>query len=125
VTALRTYNEAIALAPPDLSDNERSRLYSYRGAIFKRLGRLEEARNDLSLGIAWAREDREINDALYNMAGITAMLGRREESLELLKQLISRDSQWSEIVATRNNYFANLKNDPEFNRLTGPDSKKT
>jgi tetratricopeptide (TPR) repeat protein len=124
VAALRAYNEAIALAPLDLSDNERSRLYSYRGAILKRLGRLEEARNDLTLSMAWAREDREINDALYNMAGIAAMLGRTDEALEHLKQLISRDSRWSEIVATRKNYFANLENEPEFKKLTGQIQKK-
>src|SRR5208283_2916161 len=74
--ALRAYSEAIALMPRELPDNDRSRLYAYRGAILKRLGRLEEAQHDLLLAQRWAREAREINDAIYNLAGVAALDGR-------------------------------------------------
>ena len=115
--ALRAYSEAIALAPLGLPDNQRSRLYAYRGAILKRLGRLDEAQQDLLLAQKWAREEREIKDALYNLAGVAALGGRQEEALSLLHELISKDSQWARSVAT-NKYFASLHSNPDFRRLT-------
>lgn len=60
LAALRAYNEAIALAPADLENNTRSRLHAYRGAILKRLGRLDEAEHDLALAQKWATATREI-----------------------------------------------------------------
>jgi tetratricopeptide (TPR) repeat protein len=120
VGALRAYNEAITLAHPDLPDNTRSRLHAYRGAILKRLGRLEEAQQDLSLARRWARDDREINDALYNLACVAALEGSRPDALSLLRELISRDAQWSRVVAEKV-YFASLRHDPEFKELTRVD----
>jgi tetratricopeptide (TPR) repeat protein len=114
--ALRAYSEAIALAPRSLSENDRSRLHAYRGAILKRLGRLEEAQQDLALAQKWAHEDREINDALYNLAGVAALEGRRTDALSLVRQLIGRDSRWIRVLAT-NRYFASMNADPEFVRL--------
>lgn len=116
LAALRAYSEAIALAPRGLSENDRSRLYAYRGAILKRLGRLQEAQQDLVLAQKWAHDDREINDALYNLASVAALDGRNTEALSLVRQLVSRDSQWAQYLAT-NKYFCSLEGDPEFARL--------
>jgi Flp pilus assembly protein TadD len=91
-------------------------LYAYRGAILKRLGRLEEAQQDLILAQKWAHQDREINDALYNLASVAALDGRKAEALSLVRQLVSRDSRWTRYLAT-NRYFCSMEGDPEFARL--------
>jgi tetratricopeptide (TPR) repeat protein len=114
--ALRAYSEAIALVPTGLSKNDRSRLHAYRGAVLKRLGRLEEAQQDLVLAQKWAHADREINDALYNLASVAALDGRNTEALSLAGQLISRDSRWARILA-KNKYFASMEGNPEFAQL--------
>jgi tetratricopeptide (TPR) repeat protein len=116
LSAVRAYHEAIALAPSGLPDNMRSRLFAYRGATLKRLGRYEEALADLGLAKHWAQEKREVEDALYNLACIAALQLRRQDALTLLRELLSRDQQWAPVIAT-NKYFENLRNDAEFNAL--------
>ena len=118
VEALRAYSEAIALSPAELPENDRSRLYAYRGAILKRLGRLEEAQQDLLLAQKWAREEREINDVLYNLAGVAALGGRRAEAISLLRRLVLRDTGWVGIVA-ESRYFKDLQSDPDFRQFIG------
>jgi len=117
LAALRSYNEAIALVPPDLPRNTLSRLYAYRGAILKRLGRLEEAENDLVLARKWATEKQEIEDALYNTACINAMSGRSKEALANLRDLLSRDPSWRDYLRGKTDYFGNLMDTPEFKAL--------
>lgn len=116
--ALRNYAQSIAIAPRDLTQNELSRLYGYHAAILKRLGRLEEAKNGLVLAQRLASEDREINDAMYNMACVLAMSGETEEAISQLRDLIKRDPEWAPFVAG-NSYFENISNEPEFKALTG------
>jgi tetratricopeptide (TPR) repeat protein len=117
IAALRSYSEAIALAPIDLEENTRSRLHAYRGAILKRLKRLSEAEQDLLLARKWARERREIDDADYNLAGVFAMQGRLEEAINVLTQLIDRSPEWYRIVREKNEYFGNLAELPEFRQM--------
>lgn len=117
IEALRSYSEAIAVAPPDLDHNTLSRLYAYRGAIFKRLGRLDEAEHDLLLARTWAREDREAEDALYNMACVKAMKGEADEALRLLRELFARDRSWVQIVSNKKQYFKNLANNRDYSAL--------
>ncbi len=47
LASLRAYNEAIAFLPRDIEPNRKARLFAYRGAMLKRLGRVEEAEADL------------------------------------------------------------------------------
>jgi len=79
---------------------------------------LDEARHDLLLAQSWAREDGEINDALYNLAGIAALQGRTAEAISLVRDLIARDRRWAGVVAGKGEYFASLRHDPEFQELT-------
>ena len=118
MAALRAYNEAIVVAPLDLSRNSMSRLYAYRAALFKRLNRLEEAENDLVLAQKWAVDNEEVEDAMYNMACVKAMSGQTQEALTILHQLVSRESSWREVITQKRQYFANLQNNSEFVGLT-------
>jgi tetratricopeptide (TPR) repeat protein len=119
IRALQAYGAAIAVAPDSLPANLRSRLYAYRGAILKRLGRLDEASQDLELAQRWATEDREIEDALYNRACIAAMAGKPDEAFDILDRLVTRDASWIEVVKTRPSYFGSLYRHPRFAQLTG------
>src|SRR5262249_27463581 len=114
LAALRAYSNAIALAPPSLPSNVRSRLYAYRAALYKRLNRLEEAEQDLVLAQRWATEEREVSDALYNLACVLAMGATPREALPVLKRLIELNSDWARVVRSRTQYFRKLLGDPEF-----------
>jgi tetratricopeptide (TPR) repeat protein len=116
--ALRSLNEAIALVPWDVDRNLYARLFAYRGADLKRLGRLEEAESDLQLARRWASGEYEIRDITYNMACVHALAGRREEMLSELRRLVGHPS-WKLVVQDKSAYFKNFWNDPEFRQLVG------
>lgn len=117
LAALRAYNEAILITPPDLSRNSMSRLYAYRAALFKRLNRLDEAENDLTLAHKWAVDDQEIQDAMYNMACVKAMMGKTEDALRLVRELVWMESSWRKIIRSKREYFVNLWDNTEFQTL--------
>lgn len=114
--ALLEYAAAIALAPDTLPRNTVSRLYSYRGAMLKRLGRIEEAEQDIQLALKLATGPHELNDANWNMACIEAMSGRHSEAVARLRQLIKQDSRWARITQTAP-YFRDLHGTSEFQAL--------
>jgi Tfp pilus assembly protein PilF len=92
LSALRSYNEAIALAlepTAEVDDNYHARLFIYRGAILKRLGRLDEAKCDLELGLSLASADYEKADATYNLVCVHAMRGDKKQLLETLNNALS------------------------------------
>ena len=114
--ALRAYNDAILFAPQDLDENMKGRLYIYRAAIAKRLGRLNEAEADLRIAEAMVSEPYEVDNLRYNLAAVYALMGKRSEVLELVASL--RDSpQLRAVKSHLNDYFLAFRNDPEFNRL--------
>ena len=117
--ALRAHTNAIALAPQSLPSNVRSRLYAYRAAMLKRLGRLEEAEHDLVLAQRWATEDNEIDDATYNLACVLAMGGTPERALPVLRRLMQRSSHWGQVVLSKPSYFQKLSSNAEFQAITG------
>ncbi len=117
IRALQIYSTAIALTPPDISKNVLSRLYAYRGAMLKRLHRLDEARQDLHLARQWAEELREINDAVYNLAGVEAMSGNLDVALSLIRDLVGRDKGFKSIINGRKEYFGSLFGNKEFKAL--------
>lgn len=119
LAALRAYNEAIALAPGELDRGNRSRLHAYRGAVLKRLARLDEAEHDLLLAQKWAAEPREIEDADYNMACVMAMGGRADEAITLVRKLISMNRRWANILRG-SPYFENLAGNKSFAALIAP-----
>jgi tetratricopeptide (TPR) repeat protein len=115
--ALRSYNEAIALSPADLDADTRSRLFCYRGAMLKRLRRLEEAEADLKLALSFAKEPAFYLDAHYNLAGVFAMAGNRDEMLHELSSLKTSRRYKDLVLKNRKSYFAKFSDDPEFLKL--------
>jgi len=111
--SLRNYAQAIAIAPDDLPKNMLSRLYAYHSAMLKRVGRLEEAKSGLALAQKLAVEDREINDAMYNMACVLAMSDEKDEAIQQLKTLIDREPQSVKRI-DGNPYFKSIAQTPEF-----------
>lgn len=110
--ALIAYNDAIALAPRDLRPSVRARLFGYRGAILKRLQRLDEAASDLRLALRWAEGGYESLDAHYNLACVSAMQDDRAGMLEHLTALDDDDGFRSLVASHINDYFRRYKNDP-------------
>ena len=116
LAALRSYNEAIVYLPSDADANIRARLFAYRGAIAKRLSRLDEAEADLLIAQRCATADYEIYDIKYNLASIYAMQGRRNEMFTLVSELIGRPEMLG-IRAHLNDYFSKYATDADFRKL--------
>lgn len=119
LASLRAYNEAIAFSPSDIDANRKARLFAYRGAIQKRLGRLEEAEADLVIAKRYATHDYEVHDIIYNLAGVFALQREREKLLEAVRQLSRRPSQLAAIRAHLLDYFDAYSKDEEFLKLIG------
>jgi hypothetical protein len=119
LAALRCYNDAIAFSPGTLERNLKARLFGYRGAMFKRLGRLDEAMSDLRLAEGLATEPYETEDAKYNIACVLAMKGQADLALDVIRDLVHRDGKWRGIISHRAvTYFKNLASNAAFRALT-------
>jgi tetratricopeptide (TPR) repeat protein len=116
--ALLAYDHAAALMPAKAPRHLRARLYSYRAAAKKRLGRLEEAKADAELARSLANRDYERMDAIYNLASIEAMLGNSDAALMQLRELVRLGGGYL-VNGHLDDYFSSLKDDPEFRILLG------
>lgn len=115
--SIEAYSRAIVY----LSDTEketRSKAYIYRGAMLKRLGKLDEAENDIKFGLSHTSNKHFQSDALYNLACIYAMRNEKDNLYSAIKLI--RQSNVSYIDAIKyhiRDYFINFKEDIEFNKL--------
>lgn len=116
LSSLRSYNDALALAPERLDQNVRARLFGYRGAMLKRLGRLDEAENDLLLAQGLATREYEQKDSAYNLACVYAMTKAKEKMMAVLETL-TRSGEWKAIIGSRKKYFENYWEDEDFRSL--------
>lgn len=112
LASLRAYGDAIALIPKGLNLNTRARLHTYRGAMLKRLRRLDEALSDLLLAQKWASEAYEVVDNLYNLACVYAMREEKENMMECLRNL-SLAPQYKHTIR-HSPYFENYRQDEDF-----------
>jgi len=112
--AVRAYSDAITLAPADLDADLRARLFAYRGAILKRLGRLDEAESDLLLARTLATSEEMIADIAYNLACIYAMRADRQKLFTELTRLTGDRVYLAAIWSHLTDYFAEFQDDPEF-----------
>ncbi|HEX4094116.1 MAG TPA: hypothetical protein VHZ33_35830 [Trebonia sp.] len=116
--SLRAYDEAMMHWPADPPVGMTARLYSHRSAMKKRLGRRREAKADAEIALKLAETDYDRDDALYNLACVEAMLGNREAALGYVAEL-SRLGATHRIIGHLDDYFAALRDDPEFLSLLG------
>ena len=92
----------------------------------KRLGRLREAKADAEIALTLAKTDLAEGhlaeadydhiDPVYNLACIEAMLGNHEAALRHIAEL-SRLGATYRIPGHLNDYFKDLRDDPEFRSL--------
>jgi len=122
LSAVRAINEAITLASEDksLDDNLRARLFSYRAAALKRLGRLDEAESDLTVATSFATRDYEILDIEYNRACIYALRkerGRLMDTIHNIRRYKKHPNIFAAIKAHLPDYFAAFADDEDFLKL--------
>lgn len=113
IAALRSYNDALAFMPTENEEHNPARLYGYRGAMLKRLGKLEEAESQLLLARHLATNRYEREDVAYNLACVYAMLEKRAEMFKMLGEIVG-SSRWKEIIKGKRSYFSNYLEDREF-----------
>lgn len=120
LAALRAYNEAIAFAPAELDQNMLARYFAYRGAMLKRMSRLQEAESDLQFALLLASRDYEVYDIKYNLAAVYAMQGDRARMLQMANELRGRPREVSAIKCHLGDYFAKFAEDDEFLEIINP-----
>ncbi len=120
VGALRAYSDAIASMPESIDANYRARLFTYRGAMLKRMHRFEEALADFCISESLATNEYEVHDLLYNLASVYAMMGDREKMMAVLRRIPARSEILAVIRARLGDYFSNFSHDVEFLKLLGP-----
>lgn len=91
--ALQSYADAIVYLPSDLDVDMKARLFIYKGAMLKRLNRLDESENYIKIGLKYAEASYEINDGLYNLACIYAMKNDTENFSKISEKLKTQDSK--------------------------------
>lgn len=117
LASLRAYNDAIAFLPPSTEPNVRARLFAYRGAMHKRLGRLEEAEADLMIAQRHASRRYEVDDVTYNLAGVFALQGNRDKLLAAVGQLSKESRHMMAIRGHLDDYFQAFRQDEAFLRM--------
>lgn len=113
--ALRAYNDAAALLPDNLEATYKARVFTYRGAMLKRLGRLEEAQGDLTFALGLLDDTssgRELNDIYYNLAAISAMRDDKKSMLLYLTKITDR-SYVAAVVSHMHDYFYRFASEPD------------
>jgi tetratricopeptide (TPR) repeat protein len=117
IAALRSISDAISYFPVNGDDNMRARMYGYRGAMLKRLGRYQEALASLCLAEELATSQYEIDDIAYNFASVYALAGDRDAMLDWLKKVPPAHRRHLD----GSEYFRAYRADPDFIALTRND----
>lgn len=91
--------------------------------MFKRLDRLDEAEPELKKALALLKrhdllDTDEGHDTRYNLAGVLALKGEEDEAIEVVRAL--RGTAYAGAIwAHRDDYFAAIKDRPEFIEALG------
>ena len=119
LAALAAHQAALARLPEKKVKSDpdtHSQFLTHQGAMKKRLGRLDEAQYDVTLGYHLARAASLKGDAAYNLAGIFSMMGKKNLALQFARQATSLGSGCP-ILGHLDDYFKNLRHDREFKQL--------
>jgi tetratricopeptide (TPR) repeat protein len=88
-------------------------LWNNKGAEFFRNNRLEEAK----AAFHQAKEIKpDLVPALYNLASVCVLEGKRKEAIFHLKKVIETDPSFRNTVK-KSSYFETLRNDEDFRRI--------
>ena len=104
--SLQAYSDAIVYLPSDADSNLKARLFIYKGAMLKRLNRLDEAKISINLGLSYAKNNYEINDALYNLGCIYAMKDEKDKFEEVANKLQNKSIKMYEYLLSRVKEYA-------------------
>lgn len=108
--ALQSYADAIVYMPSELDVDMKARLFIYKGALLKRLNRLDESENYVKSGLKHAKASYEVNDGLYNLGCIYAMKNDSENFAEISKTLKNHDFRMYKYLLERiKEYAPNFK----------------
>ena len=119
LAALAAHQAALARLPEKKVKSDpdtQSQFLTHQGAMKKRLGRLDEAQYDVTLGYHMARAAKVKGDAAYNLAGIFCLMGKKNLALQFARQAASLGTG-CRILGHLDDYFKNLRHDREFNQL--------
>jgi tetratricopeptide (TPR) repeat protein len=115
--SIEAYSRAIIYLK-DSEKETRNRSYIYRGAMFKRIGKLDEAECDIKFGLANTLNRDFQADGLYNLACIYAMYGDKENLLGTIKLIKQADKSYLLAIKYHlSDYFVNFKNDADFIKI--------
>jgi tetratricopeptide (TPR) repeat protein len=114
--SVKAYNDTINVLPSEIDKNIKARVFGYRGAILKRLNRLDEAEGDLNIAIKYASNEYEIDDINYNLACVYALQGNKEKMLSSLYKIKSKIN-FQSIKYHLDDYFIKFKDDSDFSAL--------
>lgn len=115
--ALKAYSETIVYMPKDIDSDLKGRIFTYRGAMLKRLNRLDEAEADLVLGEKLVSRQYEKQDVYYNLACVYAMKKNKEKMIAYVKKIDQKFGYKEAIKYHLNNYFKYYSNDEELIHL--------
>ncbi len=119
IGALFAYNDAVASMPETIDDNYRARLFTYRGAMLKRMHRFEEAIADFRIAESLPTSEYETNDLMYNLASVYALQNDRKRMMDVVRRIDQKSVILKVIRARLNDYFSKFANDDEFLQLIG------
>jgi tetratricopeptide (TPR) repeat protein len=114
IAALRAYNDAVASMPKSLDSNYRARLFTYRGAMLKRMQRFDEALADFHIAETLASNEYEVTDLTYNFASTYALMGDRSRMLAVIRKIPPHSTILPLIQARLGDYFSKFAKDEEF-----------
>jgi tetratricopeptide (TPR) repeat protein len=113
IKSIEAYTRAI-IHIPVIDKEVKGKTYIYRGAMLKRINKLDEAELDVKFGLSQTKSKRFQSDGLYNLACIYAMRNDREELFQVMNKLKPTNAYMNTIRHHLKDYFKNFENDKEF-----------
>lgn len=112
--ALLSFSAAIATVPGDFDQNRRARYFSYRAAMYKRIGEFDKALADLDSAAPLASNMLEHHDVIYNRCCIFALTKRRSDLVRTLNEWSGSPAEVARIRKNMKRYFEYYERDPQF-----------
>jgi len=109
--ALDAYKHALDALPRKVTRNTRALLFNYRGAMYKRLGRYNDAIRDLHKAEQMAEDDLLLKDIHYNLACVFALTGKRQLVMDHVRAIGHAKRETELIKRHLTDYFKSFSSD--------------